>query len=158
LPATLRNLLVTFLLGGIWHGAAWTFAIWGMLHGLACCAHRLWLKTGVRMPAVAAVAITFLFVNATWVFFRALDLAAALQVLAAMATPTGTSGVLPSFLWAMVGFVGILVWAAPVSPRLALQTKAGAHPFAALLAGAAVLAVIVAQNLAAPSPFLYFNF
>jgi alginate O-acetyltransferase complex protein AlgI len=158
LPATLRNLLVTFLLGGIWHGAAWTFAIWGMLHGLACCVHRLWIKTGIRMPAVVAIAITFLFVNATWVFFRAPDLAAALKVLLAMATPGRTSAVLPSFLWGMLAFAGILIWTAPASQRLALNTKFGAHPLAALLAGAAVLMAIVAQNSSAPSPFLYFNF
>ena len=158
LPVTLRNLFVTFLVGGIWHGAAWTFALWGMLHGLACCAHRLWIKTGIRMPAIVAVAITFLFVNATWVFFRAPDLGTALYVLTAMAAPNGRGGVLPGFLWGILAFVGILIWAAPASQRLALQTRAGAHPFAALLAGAAVLIAFVAQNASAPSPFLYFNF
>jgi D-alanyl-lipoteichoic acid acyltransferase DltB (MBOAT superfamily) len=88
-----------------------------------------------RMPAVVAIAITFPFVNATWVFFRAPDLAAALKVLLAMATPGGTSAVLPSFLWGMLAFAGILVWAAPASQRLALNTKAGAPPSLRYLPG-----------------------
>jgi hypothetical protein len=116
------------------------------------------MKAGIRMPSVVAISLTFLFVNAAWVFFRAPDLGAAVKVLAAMASPSGTHGVLPSFLWAMIAFAGILVWVAPASQRLALQTKAGAHPLAAFLAGAAVLVAIVAQNSSAPSPFLYFNF
>jgi D-alanyl-lipoteichoic acid acyltransferase DltB (MBOAT superfamily) len=43
---TLRNLFLTFLIGGLWHGAAWTFIVWGILHGVACCIYRIWHTLG----------------------------------------------------------------------------------------------------------------
>ena len=67
---TLRNLLLTFLIGGLWHGASWTFVVWGALHGAASCVHRLWNGAGFRLPTGLAAALTFLFVDIAWVFFR----------------------------------------------------------------------------------------
>ncbi len=66
-----RNLFATFLLGGLWHGANWTFVVWGALHGFATVVHRLWEKTKIKMPNFLGVIITFLFVCFTWAFFRA---------------------------------------------------------------------------------------
>lgn len=68
---TLFNLFITFLIGGIWHGAAWTFILWGALHGFAIIIHRLWTKAGYKMPTLVAIIVTFLFINFTWIFFRA---------------------------------------------------------------------------------------
>ena len=48
---TFRNLSLTFLIGGLWHGASWTFVVWGALHGAASCIHRLWSGAGFRLPA-----------------------------------------------------------------------------------------------------------
>lgn len=68
---TYGNLLATFLLGGLWHGAAWTFVIWGAMHGLALTAHRLWTRLGLTMPKFLGWLCTFIFINAAWVVFRA---------------------------------------------------------------------------------------
>lgn len=68
---TLRNLFITFLLGGIWHGAGWTFVMWGAMHGAALIVHRVWSKSKLNMPNVLAWFLTFNFVNIAWVFFRA---------------------------------------------------------------------------------------
>jgi len=68
---TYHNLMATFILGGLWHGAAWTFVLWGLLHGFAISIHRLWMKLGVNMWRWLAWFITFMFINITWVFFRA---------------------------------------------------------------------------------------
>jgi len=84
-----RNLVVTFLLGGLWHGAGWTFVIWGLMHGIASVVHRLWAQAGRKMPGALAWGVTFLFVNTTWVFFRALDFTAALKVLKGMTDVAG---------------------------------------------------------------------
>lgn len=65
------NLFITFFIGGVWHGAGWTFMLWGTLHGLALCIQRFWNQTGLRMPVIPAWVLTFLFVNAAWVIFRA---------------------------------------------------------------------------------------
>ena len=75
--ATHRNLLLTMLLGGLWHGAAWTFVAWGALHGLALAAHREWRRLSAgRRPSlpggrVLATALTLHWVLLTWIFFRA---------------------------------------------------------------------------------------
>jgi D-alanyl-lipoteichoic acid acyltransferase DltB (MBOAT superfamily) len=68
---TYFNLMATFILGGLWHGASWMFIIWGALHGAALVVHRVWSGLGLRMPKVMAWLLTFNFVNITWVFFRA---------------------------------------------------------------------------------------
>ena len=68
---TCINLFLTFFIGGIWHGAGWTFIIWGTLHGLATVVHRLWRQTGLHLNKFLAWFITFNFVNFAWIFFRA---------------------------------------------------------------------------------------
>lgn len=78
------NIMVTFLIGGIWHGAGWTFIFWGFLHGLALVIQRLWEKSGFRLNAIIAWFITFNFLNFTWVFFRARQWSDALNILKAM--------------------------------------------------------------------------
>jgi alginate O-acetyltransferase complex protein AlgI len=81
---TSRNLMITFVLGGIWHGAGWTFIMWGFLHGVALVGHRIYSKAGLTMPDWLGVAITFFFVNLTWVFFRSPSWRDAMHMLAAM--------------------------------------------------------------------------
>ena len=81
---TYLNLFLTFLLGGLWHGASWMFVLWGALHGGALVVHRAWKKVNYPLPAALAWLFTFLFINFTWVFFRAKDFAAARRVMRGM--------------------------------------------------------------------------
>ena len=81
---TYVNLLSTFLLGGLWHGAGWTFIIWGALHGIALAIHRFWQSLGFKMWTWLAWFITFNFINITWIFFRAKDFESAMKVLGSM--------------------------------------------------------------------------
>ena len=83
---TYMNLFTTFLLGGIWHGAGWTFIIWGMLHGIALIIQRIWQKFGFNMPRILAWFITFNFINITWVFFNAENFKIAKSILKNMFT------------------------------------------------------------------------
>lgn len=80
----LKNLVITFLIGGFWHGANWTFVAWGLLHGIALVIHRLWQKTGIKMSNALGIIITFLFANFAWVFFRALTISDAFEVIKSM--------------------------------------------------------------------------
>lgn len=82
--ATYRNLMITFLIGGLWHGAGWTFIFWGFLHGIALVFHRYWQKYGKELNNFLAWCITFFFINITWVFFRAETWADAIKVLKGM--------------------------------------------------------------------------
>jgi alginate O-acetyltransferase complex protein AlgI len=81
---TCINLMITFILGGLWHGAGWMFVCWGALHGAALVIHRLWQKLGYKLPTVLGWALTFNFVNFAWIFFRAKDMGDALKVIQAM--------------------------------------------------------------------------
>jgi alginate O-acetyltransferase complex protein AlgI len=89
------NLGITMLLGGLWHGAAWTFVIWGALHGVYLCINHAWNRFGPavapryqRAANIAAFIVTFIAVVIAWVFFRADSLATAIYVLGRMADPT----------------------------------------------------------------------
>jgi len=87
---TYRNLLLTMLLGGLWHGAAWTFVVWGAYHGMLLALHRAipwpgW--TGRPLLHPLRVALTFLLVCVGWVLFRAPSLEGAGAVLARMFAP-----------------------------------------------------------------------
>ncbi len=68
---TCINLFLTFFIGGIWHGAGWTFILWGTFHGLATVIHHLWRQTGLHLNKFFAWFITFNFVNFALIFFRA---------------------------------------------------------------------------------------
>ena len=81
---TYINLFTTFLLGGLWHGAGWTFIFWGTLHGLALMIHRAWKSFGFSMNRYLAWFITFNFVNLTWIFFRAKEWSDAIKVISGM--------------------------------------------------------------------------
>jgi D-alanyl-lipoteichoic acid acyltransferase DltB (MBOAT superfamily) len=86
------NLVITMVLGGLWHGVTWNFAIWGLLHGSALAATRLWWawrgKPKQITPVRRALAVfgTYHFVCFTWIFFRAGSVAAALELLSRIAS------------------------------------------------------------------------
>lgn len=84
--ATCRNIMLVFLLSGLWHGAGWGFLIWGALHGAAQVLERL-LKGKVSLPRPLAWVLTFAFVNVAWVFFRAESAAQALTLLGGLFRP-----------------------------------------------------------------------
>ena len=81
----LINLMVTMLLGGLWHGAAWTFVFWGFLHGagliVAQVSRQLFKRIGFVVPGWLGVVLTFYFVTFSWVYFRAPDISTAHRVL-----------------------------------------------------------------------------
>lgn len=81
---TYTNIFLTFLIGGIWHGAGWTFVFWGVMHGLGVIVHRIWSKTKITLPKWLAWFITFNTVNVLWVFFRAKSFDDALKVVRGM--------------------------------------------------------------------------
>jgi hypothetical protein len=170
--------MATFLIGGIWHGAGWTFLFWGFLHGIAIIVHRAWSRLGFRLNKMLAWFITFNFINITWVFFRAKEWDDAMKVLSGMFTGTL---VLPlewkekmSFLsdsnidfgywlqsvskdtytmyWMMAGLFVIVV----LKNSNELTERFKPNVFTSLYAAA--LFLVAASSLSKLSEFLYFNF
>lgn len=78
------TVLITFTLCGLWHGAGWGFIFWGWLHGMGILIFKLWRKLDKPLPKPLAVIITFLFINVSWVFFRATDWPSAIKVIKGM--------------------------------------------------------------------------
>jgi D-alanyl-lipoteichoic acid acyltransferase DltB (MBOAT superfamily) len=96
---TLINLFLTFLIGGIWHGAGETFVLWGVMHGVALVLHRIWkTKRGEKASSSKTVFFrwlaTFLFVNAAWVMFRAKTVACAVTMYKCMLGVEGKTSLL----------------------------------------------------------------
>jgi alginate O-acetyltransferase complex protein AlgI len=105
------NLLLTMLLGGLWHGAAWTFVLWGAAHGVMLALNHLWRdlaapRLGVRMPVGLGRALTFLGVVLAWVPFRSADLSTMLLVYEGMLMPSRI--MVPESLAALAGLVPAL--------------------------------------------------
>ena len=96
------NLLATFLIGGMWHGAGWTFIFWGALHALAIICHRIWCNTGANLNKLVAWFVTFNFINISWVFFRAEQWEDAIKVLKGM---FGFSGVVLPSIFQNISFL-----------------------------------------------------
>ena len=181
------NVMATMLLGGLWHGAGWTFVIWGGLHGLYLvlnhawrASHKRWSPRFTLPPAPAralAQLLTFLAVVVAWVFFRADSFSAARVVLEGMAGLHGISkadpyyfgapqlkGLLAMFLiaWGLPNAQQLLHRHRPVLATYAEELSAPGRlswrPSAAWALLTAVLLITAAVNLTHVSEFLYYQF
>jgi D-alanyl-lipoteichoic acid acyltransferase DltB (MBOAT superfamily) len=106
------NLMLTMLLGGLWHGAAWSFVLWGGLHGAYLVVHALWEKAGCRMPRLVGQALTLLAVIVAWVPFRSTGLPAAWAMLRGMLGLNGAA--LPAMVVNFAPVLGRIAESVPV--------------------------------------------
>ena len=154
---TYRNLMLTMLIGGLWHGANWTFVVWGAYHGLLLCVYRVGAKWWDPVPAVLQQLAMFLLAVIGWVFFRSPTFGMALHLLHAMFVPTAgvifdrwplfTALLLVAACWGMIGpnahdLHREYSW----RPRRAVALACAAGACLALMLGSG------------SSPFLYFQF
>ena len=151
-----RNLLLTMLLGGLWHGAAWTFVLWGALHGLGLLVER---RLGLRLPGILARLVTFHFVCFGWILFRAESLGAAGSVLARLfgawrVEPIQLTWVVPALIAAAL--------ATQFWPRTATEpTLRAVSHLPVLVVGLAFAFWLVVLEQFGPegvAPFIYFQF
>ena len=177
--ARFRNLFLTMLLGGLWHGASWLFVVWGALHGLYLIAAHLWSQAGLKLRSfvgstlapVAGWAITLLAVVIAWVFFRAKTLDGALDMLKGMFGQHGAdAATLMAFLgdprlWGvgspiLIALVAVLapnsMWLMGRLERILTDNKRIAAIGAGALAGVGGLVALL--FIGAQNEFLYFQF
>jgi D-alanyl-lipoteichoic acid acyltransferase DltB (MBOAT superfamily) len=155
---TYTNLLATFIIGGIWHGAGWTFVFWGFLHGMALVIHRFWKSMGLTMPKIVAWFITFNFINIAWVFFRAKEWDDALKVLEGMLTIPFINTTDPFTLFIMFSSIfiafSIVLFAKNSSYYLSKKIT-----IKHMILAAIVFAYAISKSLGSSSEvFLYYNF
>jgi D-alanyl-lipoteichoic acid acyltransferase DltB (MBOAT superfamily) len=164
---TYVNLMLTMLLGGLWHGASWTFVVWGGLHGVYLAVER-WIRrrSGVAGdPAspwnrVGLALVTYGLVNVTWVFFRAETFDGAARVLAGMAgLAEGPEAILPTIYMLKTGvIITAIVVVQWLMRNRDLEGIVARTPWwvSGLVAAAMLFAVIIAQG--SGDAFIYFQF
>ena len=164
---TYRNVLITMLLGGLWHGANWTFVAWGGLHGLYLVTERwlrdrfadatVWDSTGGR---AALALVTYLLVNITWVFFRAPTFGAAAGMLAAMAGRHGSAT--PVLATPDIALAGICILSVVgchwMMRDRSLEDLADGRSIGALAPAWAAMLFLVVISQGSGSAFIYFQF
>ena len=159
---TYRNLMITMVLGGLWHGAAWTFVVWGAIHGAGLIVERI--LTGREEPSSSGWAvfwrwfITFHVVCLAWVFFRAESMDIAFDMLGRLFTAWGSAPlVTPLIVIIIVGMI-----AAQFIPDRAFDQTVTRlsqfNPVAQAVAFAGGLVLIDALGPAGVAPFIYFQF
>jgi D-alanyl-lipoteichoic acid acyltransferase DltB (MBOAT superfamily) len=123
---TYRNLFITFLVSGIWHGANWTFAIWGILHALGVMLTRELERSAFyrdRVPPLFKQAWVFVYVCFAWIFFRAASLSDALLIVERIGTAAWTSPQVPALMLFLVGLVWLYQFAFESRLRPVLATS-----------------------------------
>ena len=162
----LRNLLIVWLLTGIWHGAAWTFVFWGLLHGLAQVLEKFPLRNvREKLPDWVNWLVTMLIVNFGWVFFAAPSLGSALHWIGQMFYSTagfldGTALYYLGSSWPLllIAIIGCTPW-----PKLVGANFAGSKGVGTKVVSVAVYALLLVSCVASMinatySTFLYFQF
>ena len=112
---TYINLFLTMLIGGLWHGASWTFVAWGALHGVALCAHKICMKLtkhdknykGTMVGNICSVVLTYIFVSFCWIFFRAENFEIARNVIWGIIS--WQDGTMYISSWTILGIVCVLI-------------------------------------------------
>ncbi len=146
-------LLATMTLGGLWHGAGFTFVAWGLAHGLGLGLGLVWRRAGFVLPAAVGWLLTFAFVVATWVLFRAPDLSTALRLGEALAggAPLGTG-----FSWRTLAPAAAIACLGPTALVIAGRVR----PRPSVAVGLSLLFVVLLLRLGedANYAFIYFQF
>ena len=163
---TAANLAITMLLGGLWHGAAWTFLLWGAFHAAGLITHRLWAESETtlarRIRATAgweriARVLTFHFVCIGWIFFRAPSMEAVLEFFKALGRWNNVPSISAALLLALG--IGLFSQRFPQMRRAELRQRFSRLPL--MLQGLAFAAVVLLIEALAPQgipPFIYFQF
>jgi alginate O-acetyltransferase complex protein AlgI len=163
---TYRNVMLTMLIGGLWHGAGWTFVAWGAIHGAGLTAERWWKdRPQFVAPAdtlrrrIAARFVTFHVVCLAWVFFRASTFGAAWNMLTGLCTGWGSPSPLVTTGVLLAITAGIGSQYLPARVPFAIMSRFARLPVAGQAAALALaLTVTNAMGPAGVAPFIYFRF
>lgn len=166
------NLIITMLLGGLWHGASWNFILWGALHGVALACHKFFSQdvlhhdrhyTSIGWRRIIAIIITFHFVCLCWIFFRCSDMETSTTMITQVATNFH-----PELLWQVIsgypwvfglmafGFISHYLpdrWQQHIVARLSMT-----NVFVCAILITAVIYIVIQVKSSDIQPFIYFQF
>jgi D-alanyl-lipoteichoic acid acyltransferase DltB (MBOAT superfamily) len=153
LPRQVLALFATMLLGGLWHGAGWTFIAWGGAHGAALGVHLIWRKAGFAMPSALGWVLTLLFVALAWVLFRSPSFSAALTIYGRL-LGFGPLGV--DFQWPLLAVAALIATVGPTT--LDSLRRAAPSRWAGVLAALLLSAVLLKVGDDSNRDFIYAQF
>jgi D-alanyl-lipoteichoic acid acyltransferase DltB (MBOAT superfamily) len=148
-------MMITMALCGLWHGASWTFVLWGVLHGLALVACALWRRYGPEFPSWLGWALTVLFVLATGVIFRAGSLEAAWHVFSGLVSPLPLER--GRHLWPLIA-APLFAFLLPASQDVIAMLTRRPKPWLAGLLGIGLFALLLHMGGRDLHEFVYFKF
>jgi D-alanyl-lipoteichoic acid acyltransferase DltB (MBOAT superfamily) len=149
--------IVTMGLCGLWHGAGWTFVIWGLLHGVALIICRAWIAARLPMPDALGWALTLLFVIATFVIFRAPETATAEHMFLGMLGASGLgAGLERGFLFPLLIGTALSLLKLPNPALVARYLKP--HPLPAVATALVAAYLVLEVGRGQPISFIYFQF
>jgi alginate O-acetyltransferase complex protein AlgI len=150
-----RNLIMTMLLGGLWHGANWTFVVWGGYHGVLLILHRYAQRRWDGLSVTLRRSSTFLLVLIGWVLFRCSDFTMAATLLTRMFSPhSGSAMIGRPLLLAMVCSATAIAQLASNTFEMSHQWSPSASVGLVLLLGSCIFVIYGTRSM----PFLYFQF
>lgn len=150
-------LMITMFLGGLWHGASWSFVVWGLLHGLALATHAGWVKLGLRLPNALAWVLLFLFLSFTWVLFRVSDISVAANIMLSMVdVGSASSSELKEAKWPLLLLGLLIAVVGPSSTTVATELLSAKRRYAVVLGF--LLIYLVVQGGYEAKEFIYFQF
>jgi D-alanyl-lipoteichoic acid acyltransferase DltB (MBOAT superfamily) len=158
---TVINLIATMTIGGFWHGASFTFIIWGLLHGVGLAVERyLRLNYKFRLPTAVSIGLTFIFVNLVWVFFRSETISDAFSMFSELFTSFNQSTITVTPLVILLIVMGLFGQYLPSKLTQRSNDLIGAIPvpLAAIGVGIAAALVMLLTSGTGLSPFIYFQF
>ena len=154
---TYRNLFLTMFISGLWHGAAWTFVIWGAYHGVLLCVHRLWSRAGYRLPNWAGLLCQVFFTCVGYFMFRAESWRNMVDMMTAAIQPITT---MPNAAeWGALGLCTLLFGVEPLGSRLrrGFEVPVVGPMLRGVLIAVGITAVAIAKPAVTPD-FVYFVF
>ncbi|MBR1657072.1 MAG: MBOAT family protein [Synergistaceae bacterium] len=165
----LVNLMITMLLGGLWHGANWTFVFWGGLNGTALCAEKIFIRKPMKKSGIfsslARMTAVFFFVSFTWIFFRSESFTDAKALITGIFTLQ--NGIKQPFFWSFAAIIILIVSEISAffrAKRIKLSSVEGFVPLVNLntVTGLTVFfvfcGVILGLAFTGENPFVYFQF
>ena len=169
---TYINLFLTMLIGGLWHGASWTFVVWGALHGGALCIHKIWMKLtkhdkkykGTFIGNFCSGVITYLFVAFCWIFFRAENFDIAQSVISGITN--WQDGIIYISSWSVLGIICVVI-ATLIAWIKSQMKKTDIQGFYLLVDLESILGLVIlflafgicfALAYTGSNPFIYFQF
>lgn len=168
---TYVNLLITMILGGLWHGANVTFIIWGALHGLALCIHKIYKeyigknRKSTTLGTVFSILITYIFVCICWIFFRAQNVSNAFTIIHKIFI--WQDGIMQIYSWAVIAIIIVAIAEIIAYIRSRRKNESSVNgfymvmdlnKFTSLVILFVFIGIILGTAFTDSNPFIYFQF